>query len=116
MNSEESSRSDSLAMDLRLIPEFDGESQSVVEWIDKLKLVCRLRGIKDLHTIASLRLVGGAFAVYQQLSSDDKGSFDEIKATLTSAFAADKFAVYEQFVARRLRDGETVDVYLADLR
>ena len=65
MKSEESSSgSDSLAMDLRLISEFDGESQSVVEWIDKLELVCRLRGIKDLHTIAPLRLVGGAFAVY----------------------------------------------------
>ena len=63
-----------------------------------------------------LRLTGGAFSVYQQLSSADKGSFDKIKAALTSAFAVDKFIAYEQFVGRKLRDSESVNVYLADLR
>lgn len=33
-----------------------------------------------------------------------------------AAFAPDKFTAYEQFEARILRPGETVDVYLADLR
>ncbi|KAG0713665.1 hypothetical protein GWK47_015711 [Chionoecetes opilio] len=52
----------------------------------------------------------------QQLNSADKNDFSKIKAALISAFAADKFVAYEQFVTRRLQDGESVDVYLADLR
>lgn len=108
---------DFLTMDLRLISEFGGtSSQDVVEWLGKLELVCKLRGITELHTVVPLRLTGGAFAVYQQLSSSDKEKFEKIKAALISAFAADKFVAYEQFVARRLREGESVDVYLADLR
>ncbi|KAK4315449.1 hypothetical protein Pmani_000020 [Petrolisthes manimaculis] len=107
---------DTLTMDLRLIPEFDGAGQAVAEWLEKLELVCRLRGVTKLEDVVPLRLTGGAFSVYQQLSSTDKGSYDKIKAALTSAFAVDKFIAYEQFVDRKLRDGESVDVYLADLR
>lgn len=107
---------DKLSMDLRLIPEFDGAGQGVAEWLEKLELVCRLRGVTDLHNIVPLRLTGGAFSVYQQLKSTDKGNYDKIKSALTSAFAVDKFIAYEQFVGRRLRSEESVDVYLADLR
>lgn len=107
---------DSQTMDLRLIPEFDGVSQPVEEWLEKLELVCSLRGITALHTVVPLRLVAGAFSVYQQLDSQDKANFKKIKAALISAFAVDKFVAYDQFVTRRLRDGESVDVYLADLR
>ena len=108
--------SDKLTMDLRLIPEFDGAGQGVSEWLEKLELVCRLRGVTDLHNIVPLRLCGGAFSVYQQLNSTDKEDYDAIKSALTSAFAVDKFVAYEQFVGRRLCSGESVDVYLADLR
>lgn len=107
---------DSLTMDLRLIPEFDGTSQEVVEWLGKLELVCKLRGFTELHTVVPLRLTGGAFSVYQQLTSSDKEEYTKIKEALILAFAADKFVAYEQFVSRRLRDGESIDVYLADLR
>ena len=109
-------KEDSQIMDLRLIPEFDGVSQPVEEWLEKLELVCTLRGITELHTVVPLRLVAGAFSVYQQLDSKAKTDFKQIKAALTSAFAVDKFVAYGQFVTRRLRDGESVDVYLADLR
>ncbi|KAG0710637.1 hypothetical protein GWK47_022384 [Chionoecetes opilio] len=109
-------RVDGLATDLRLISEFDGALHAVGEWLEKLELVCRLRGITELHTVVPLRLTAGAFSVYQQLNSADKNDFSKIKAALISAFAADKFVAYEQFVIRRLQDGESVDVYLADLR
>ena len=112
----EDKKSDSATLDLRLIPEFDGQSQPVVEWLEKLELVCKLRGITELHNVAPLRLTAGAFSVYQQLTSEDKEKYKSIKAALISAFATDKFLAYEQFVARKLRDGEPVDVYLADLR
>lgn len=64
----------------------------------------------------ALRLTSGAFAVYQQLSGDDKLVHEEIKEALISAFTSDHFCAYEQFVGQKLRDGESVGVYLADLR
>ncbi|KAG0728892.1 hypothetical protein GWK47_031514 [Chionoecetes opilio] len=109
-------RVDGLATDLCLIPEFDGALHAVGEWLEKLELVCRLRGITELHTVVPLRLTAGAFSVYQQLNSADKNDISKIKAALISALAADKFVAYEQFVTRRLQDSESVDVYLADLR
>ena len=50
-------------IDLRLVPEFDGASQDVAEWIDKLELVCRLKGVADQENIIHLRLTGGAFSM-----------------------------------------------------
>jgi len=103
--------------ELRLIPEFGGGgSQDVDEWLDKAELVCELRGISRPETVIPLRLTGGAFAVYQQLPSDDKKDFSKIKQALRTAFAADSFLAYEQLIARKLQPGETVDVFLAELR
>ncbi len=104
------------AVDIRLIPEFDGASQGVSEWLEKVELVCELRGVVNKHQIVPLRLTGGAFAVYQQLSAEDNKSYDKVKKALLSAFATDQFCASEQFIARTLKDGESVDVYLADLR
>lgn len=103
-------------VDIRLIPEFSGSSHSVSEWLDKLELICELRGITGLHNIVPLRLTSGAFAVYQQLSSSDKKDYKKIKDALLLAFAVDQFCAYEQFISRKLGDSEPVDVYLADLR
>ena len=50
--------------------------------------------------------------MYQQLTSSEKENYDSINAALISAFATDRFLAYEQFTARRLRDGESVDVYV----
>ncbi|MPC54636.1 hypothetical protein E2C01_048560 [Portunus trituberculatus] len=93
-----------------------GAPKPVEEWLEKLELVCTLLGITELHTVVPLRLIAGAFSVYQQLDSKDKINFKQIKAALISAFAVDKFVTYDQFVTCRLRYGESVDVYLADLR
>ena len=41
-------------MDLRLVPEFDGASQDVAEWIDKLELVCRLKGVENQENVIPL--------------------------------------------------------------
>ena len=104
------------AMDLRLIPEFDGASQSVSEWLEKTELVCDLQGVTELQNVVPLRLSGGAFCVYQQLTVEEKQSYQAIKKTLLAAFAVDRFQAYDQFVDRKLQRGEAVDVYLADLR
>ena len=80
-------------IDLRLIPEFDGNAlTSVTEWLDKLELVCHLRGIGELHEVIPLRLTGGAFAVYQQMPEEVKDQ--KIKAALRADVAADPFMAY----------------------
>lgn len=105
-----------VTLDIRLIPEFDGASQDVVEWLEKLELICRIRGIHGLHNVLPLRLTGGAFAVYMQLPATDKVSYTKLKESLISAFSTDKFLAYEQFITRKIRIDESADVYLADLR
>ncbi|KRX29886.1 hypothetical protein T06_10693, partial [Trichinella sp. T6] len=43
------------SLDLRLIPEFDGSpQQSVVEWLEKVELVCKLRDISDVASVIPL--------------------------------------------------------------
>ena len=44
-----------------------------------------------------------------------KNSYERIKAALYKAFAIDPATAWEQFEARALHPGETVDVYLAEL-
>ena len=102
--------------DLNLIPEFNGSTTgpSVVEWFEKSKCVCRLCKIKEPALVIPLRLSKGAYAMYQQLG-DDAG-LEEIKQALYAAFGADPFVTWRWFTERRLELGETVDVYLADLR
>jgi len=107
-----------MAFDPKLIPLFDGtdSGQSVVEWVEKAELVCRLSGVKRIECVVPMRLSGGAYAVYQQLSEEKKSDFTCIKTVLYTAFALDAVTAWKQFVARRLRPGETVDVFLAELR
>lgn len=42
--------------------------------------------------------------------------FSEVKKALVEAFSVDLFLAYEQFAARKLRDGEFPDAYLKELR
>ena len=101
--------------DVRLIPEFSGDG-TVSEWLDKVQLICDLRGVSDLTEVIPLRLTGGAFAVYQQLPATDRRDVDKIKSALIAAFSDDSFAAYEKFMRRRLNMNESADVFLADLR
>ena len=99
--------------DLKLIPEFDG-STPVLDWVEKVELHCLLSGVKSIEHVIPLHLSGGAFAVYQQLSAEEKQTYERIKAALYKAFAIDPATSWEQFEARTLHPGETVDVYLAE--
>lgn len=85
-------------------------------WVEKLELVAQLQGITEKLKFLPLFLSGPAFAVYQQLSTETKGDYDTLKQELTTAFSTNPFASYEQLRNRVLVDGESVDVYLADLR
>ena len=63
-----------------------------------------------------LHLTDGAFSVYQQLSTEDKRETARVKMALKFAFGLDSFTAYEKFVKRQIKEGESVDVYLADLK
>uniref|UniRef100_A0A5S6R0A2 Integrase catalytic domain-containing protein n=1 Tax=Trichuris muris TaxID=70415 RepID=A0A5S6R0A2_TRIMR len=105
------------SLDVRLIPEYDGSSgQPISEWLDKLQLVCRLRGVDDVTSVIPLRLAGGAFAVYSQLPIEHQRNAAKVKAALRAAFEVDSFVAYERFVSRKLGPNELPDAFLADLR
>ena len=104
----------SVAFDARVIAEFDGTGD-VVEWLGRAELLCQHRGV-DAAAIIPLRLTGGAFAVWAQLPDESRGSLAAIRAGLYQAFALDQHAAYEAFTTRRLRSGESADVFLADLQ
>ena len=102
------------SFDARLITEYDG-SGDIVEWFSRTEMLCELNSV-PVMTVVPLRLTGGAFAVWAQLPSDRRTSLNEVRSALFAAFALDQYAAYEAFSARRLRAGESADVYLADLR
>ena len=58
----------------------------------------------------------GGYAVYQQFSEDKRRDFNCIKSTLYTTFALDSVSAWKEFLARKLRPEEAVDVYLAELR
>ena len=64
--------------DLRLIKEYDGK-KNIVEWLEKVELVCKIRKMSNLAVVIPLRLTEGAFSVYQQLSDEDKQSADAVR-------------------------------------
>ena len=94
----------------------DNTSGDFTEWLEKLELVAKLQNVSDLKSFLTLFLHGPAFAVYKQLSNEEKDYYGKMKAGLLSAFGMNCYAAYEQLQRRVLRDGETVDVYVADLR
>ena len=59
---------------------------------------------------------GPAFAVYDQLKEEEKQDADKIEFALRTALACDKFLAYDKFRNRQSKNGESVDVYLVDLK
>lgn len=94
----------------------DKTSGDFGEWCDKLELIAKLQKVEDLVSFLPLFLSGPAFAVYKQLDDSTKGNYTKLKEELLQAFSDNSFSAYEQLRTRTLVDGETVDVYLADLR
>ena len=102
------------AFDARSIPEFDG-SGNVVEWLEQATLLCGLRSV-SLMAVLPTRLRGGAFAVWSRMTPATRYNLASVKAKLFKAFALDPFSAHAELVGRRLRPGETADVYLAALQ
>ena len=85
-------------------------------WLKQAQLAKSLLKLKDLAVVIPLFLDGPAFAVYDQLSDEDKADATKIEAALRTAFATDKFSAYDEFRNRKWKSGETVDVFLAEIK
>ena len=103
--------------DARLILEFSGAvtDMPIVEWVENVELLCELCSMKNVECVLPLRLRGGALAIYRQLSAEQKADAEQIKQALITAYAADAFNAYDQFVTRQLHPGEMVDEFFAEL-
>ncbi|KRX74583.1 hypothetical protein T4E_5889, partial [Trichinella pseudospiralis] len=90
----------------------------MVEWLEKVELVCKLRDISDVASVIPLRLTGGAFTTLSSstVHPEERSSIDKVKEALLAAFAADPFVAYDQFVLRKPGPDESPDVFLAELR
>ena len=53
---------------------------------------------------------------HRQLSVEQKADVEQIKQVLITAYAADAFNAYDQFVTQQLCPGETMDEFFAELR
>ena len=92
---------------------FDG-SGNVENWIKKIRLVAKLKEVKKLESFLPLFLEGHAFAVYDELSEESKGSILKIEQALLNAFAQNRYSAYDTFKQRNWCPGEAVDVYMSD--
>uniref|UniRef100_A0A5S6QFR4 Retrotransposon gag domain-containing protein n=1 Tax=Trichuris muris TaxID=70415 RepID=A0A5S6QFR4_TRIMR len=99
-----------------MIPEFDGSSLSAAEWLRKVESTCQLCGVTDIVRVIGVKLTGAAFDVYDQMPVEDQGKLEKVKERLLAAFAPDPFVAFQEFKARKLREGETADAFLAGLR
>ena len=97
-----------------IVKQYDGESD-FLEWVEKLELVAKLQKVKELENFLPLFLTGGAFLVYQGLSSEKKSDFNKLKQALLEAFSPDSLTAFEELKNRVFRH-ESVDVYLADIK
>lgn len=104
--------------DYRQIPEFSGTTtdEPVIQWIQRIEMICDLCKRTDIELILQLCLQNGALAVYQQLNKKEKVSLQHIEQALIAPYAPDLFNTYGQIVARRLRPDEAANEYLADLQ
>jgi hypothetical protein len=98
-----------------IIPQYDG-SGDFSEWVRKLELVAKLQKVSELEDFLPLFLYGGAFSVYQNLNEKIKNEYKLLKAALISCFSLNQFQAYNQLFSRKLEYGESVDVYVADLK
>lgn len=98
-----------------LVTCFDG-STDFSEWIRKFEMVAKLQKMEELHLLLPMLLAGGAFAVYENSSEEMRGDYAQIKRQLMTAFSLSPFQAYAHSVNRKLKIGESVDVYVADLR
>ena len=100
---------------LKLVLEYN-RTMSIVDWLERVDLICKLSGVDKVEQVIPLQLASGAFNVYQQLSNADKTNVTRVKAALLRAFALDPCEAYKQFSRCTLRLDESVDEFYVALK
>ena len=100
---------------LKLISEYNGTT-SVVDWLERVNLICKLSGVDKVEQVIPLQLARGAFNIYQQLSDADKTNVTWVKGALYGAFALEPCKAYKQFSRCTLRLDELADEFYAALK
>ena len=59
---------------------------------------------------------GEAFGVYKELPNSVKAEYEKVKAALLAAFGPGRFQAYGSLQSRVLREEETVEAYLSDIK
>lgn len=85
-------------------------------WLEKLEMVSKLQGWKELQNVIPLYLVDGALAVYNSLEDKVKADYKAMVAALRRAFCKTRLSAFEAFTMRRFQPGEPIDFYAAELR
>ena len=98
-----------------LISRYDGTGD-VTEWLDQIQIAKDPARITDLTRVLPAFLRGDAFKVYKNLPDDEKRDFQAISNALTAAFGVDEHVAFCELVARKWKEGESVDVYVAELK
>ena len=100
-----------------LLRPFTGKT-NFCEWIKKFELVSENVGWEKNHVTLPLFLFleREAFEVYQNFPSNTKAEYKLVKQSLLKAFCKGDTDAYDDFISRKLRLGENVDYYAADLQ
>ena len=93
---------------------FDGNGDFGT-WCRKFEASASICGVDKLGAIPLL-LEGRAFELYAGLPLQEQENYDAIKAALSVAFGPDPRAAYDEFRNRKLRQGESIDEFVAALR
>lgn len=104
----------SCSINTDMIRPFDGTGD-IVAWIKKVKLVAKLKGVEDVASLLPLYLEGDALALYLELGETEQLNLRSIEEKLKTAFADGPFEAYARLMKKRW-SGETVDVYMTELR
>ena len=97
-----------------MIKPFDGIGD-VVAWIKEVKLVAKLKGVEDLCSLLPLYLEGDALALYLEMEDSDQLDIACIETKLKTACFDDNYEAYAK-LTRKKRLGESVDVYIKEIR
>ena len=98
----------------KMIKPFTGEGD-VLAWLQKVELVAKLGGFKDLASFIPLYLEDGALAVYLEMPDEKKVDASLIQDELVKAFSDNQFVAFSKLKAVRWA-GEPVDVYANEIR
>lgn len=114
LSSESTINAAAVGFDDRFLTEFNG-SGNVVDWWLRAEILCKARGVEMMKVLPS-KLTKDAFSVWAQLDDAGRRSEATTREALYEAFGIDEVSAFEQFRNRRLRPGESPDVFLSQLK